>query len=117
MAKVHSLRTLYDRARALNTPDFEVTPQALRENLKVTERGASCLFYMLQASEYCPELEALYTQTDAPLLEGRNENSERLIKFSEDMPPFLRLCVYIDKLSESDKATYVRIGVANWMSY
>ena len=111
------LKDLYDRAVTLSK-SVKLSVESISKGFGLSQYAASCIFYMLQVEEYCPELEDTYQQDEYPLLKGKNENDFKIIGFNEDMPPFRKnqSCTTED-VSQADMQRYVSIGFARWISF
>ena len=113
----HELRIFYEEAVRLSKKGV-LTAVMLKDKLGISMYGANCILYMLQAEEYCPELENIYTQDECGFLKGKEEGKYRMVKFFEDMPPFKHHQTYHHgNISDSDMERYVSLGLAKWVSF
>jgi hypothetical protein len=114
--RIKKLKQIYADAISLRA-DGDVTSELIQDRFGLSPYGASCILFMLNKDEFCPELEAVYTQGEMESLQGQDETTDRTIKFIEDIAPYQRHQTFDKEIAESDKETYVRLGFAKRMSF
>ena len=110
------LEKFYLQAKALADAGEIIDSNFLCHTFGVTKFGASCLLYMLNEGQYYPCLEKIYTQDDDPNLIKKHETKNHFIEFTENFPSFDEGNIFGDDMSKKQKALYVSMGVARYMS-
>ena len=106
------LEKFYLKSKALADSGEIIDSDFLCHTFGVTKFGASCLLYMLNEGRFYPTLEKIYRRAD-----DRKQNKENhYIEFTEKLPPFKEWDIFGDDMSKKQKALYVSMGVARFMS-